>query len=183
MRDIITKCKQKNRQAEKELFFRFAGKVLTLCRRYVNDEHTAQDYVQECFIQIFNQLEKFDETKGSFEGWMYRVSTNVVLQLLRKAKKEIPIHYLEELPENDNVEELVDSLTHEEILDGIRQLPVGYRQVFNLFYFEGWSHKEIANELGIKENSSQSQLTRAKRMLRLFLQNKINLKEYGKRTA
>lgn len=180
--ELITRCTRNDRQAEKELFLRYAGKVLTLCRRYVRDEHLAQDYVQECFIQVFAQLEKFDDTKGEFDGWMYRVCTNVVLQQLRKLKREVQVHYLDVLPENDNVEELVETLSHEEILEGVRQLPLGYRQVFNLYYFEGWSHREIGVKLGIKEKSSQSQLTRAKRMLRLFLEKKIK-KNYEKRTA
>ncbi|MEM6963992.1 MAG: RNA polymerase sigma factor [Bacteroidota bacterium] len=174
IQELITQCKRKNQQAEKELFFRYAGKVLTLCRRYIKDEHEAKDYTQECFVRVFQKLEKYDAQKGAFEGWLYRVCTNCILQLMRKSKTDIPTIYPEQLPENENVEELVEMLSREQIIESIRELPVGYRKVFNLFFFEGWSHKEIATELEIKEKTSQSQLTRAKRMLRKILQKKIN---------
>lgn len=174
IQELITKCKRHDRQAEKELFFRYAGKVLTLCRRYIKDEHEAKDYMQECFVQIFQKLKKYDSKKGEFDGWLYRVCTNCVLQLMRKPKTHLPTVYPEHLPENENVEELVDILSREQIIEGVRELPIGYRKVFNLFFFEGWSHKEIAIELEIKEKTSQSQLTRAKRMLRKILQKKIN---------
>ena len=180
--EIVWKCKNKNQQAEKELFFRFAGKVLTVCRRYVRDEHKAKDFMQECFIQIFSQINKYHSERGAFEAWLYKVATNTVLQLLRKSKKDLAVVYVEILPENEMDEHIIEVLSHEEILTAIRLLPSGYRKVFNLFVFEGWSHREIASALGIKESTSQSQLTRAKKMLKKSLEKKIS-NQYEKKPA
>ena len=176
IQEIIIACKQKDQQAEKALFFRFAGKILTLCRRYIKDEHKAKDFMQECFIHVFEQIQKYDPSKGTFEAWLYRVSTNTILQLLRKSKKEVSFVYVDSLPENSvDPENLIETLSHEELITAIRQLPLGYRKVLNLFIFEGWSHIEIASALGIKVSTSQSQLTRAKQLLKKSLEKKIKL--------
>lgn len=182
IQDLIQACKQKDRQAEKALFFRFAGKILSLCRRYVKDEHKAKDFMQECFIHVFDQIHKYDPKKGQFEAWLYRVSTNTILQLLRKSKKEISFVYLDNLPENRiDEEELIEKIPKEELIAAIRELPVGYRKVLNLFIFEGWTHLEIAAALGIKVSTSQSQLTRAKQFLKKSLEKKIT-QQYEKRS-
>lgn len=179
IQQLITSCKKHNRQAEKALFFRFAGKVLTICRRYTRDDQKAQDYVQECFIQVFQNIDRYDENKGEFAGWLYRICTNTVLQLLRKEKRQVDISYPEKLPEiaQENVVLDFDDYTEEKIISLIRQLPDRYRQVFNLSVLDGWSHREIAAALNISESTSRSQLTRAKKMLQVNLQKKIKLQQ------
>lgn len=171
--DLILACKKRNRQAEKELFLKFAPKVLTLCRRYIPDEHRAQDMVQECFIQIFEHIDRYDSEKGDFGGWLYRVSTNTVLKSLRNSKKELPTVYLENLPEEEITEEAFEFIPNDLLLKSIRELPDGYRQVLNLSIFENWTHKEISQSLNITESTSRSQLTRAKKLLKIILEKKI----------
>ena len=170
---IVTACKKGKRSAEKKLFLQFAPKVLTLCRRYIPDEHRAQDMLQECFIQVFEKIKKYDPKKGEFGGWLFRVCTNVVLKSLRNAKNELPIIYLEELPEEEITESGFDLIDEEDLLRSIRELPNGYRTVLNLYIFENWSHHEIAQSLNISESSSRSQLARAKKMLKIILEKKI----------
>ena len=131
--------------------------------------------MQDCFMQVFKEIGKFDPQKGVFEGWLHRVCTNTVLQQLRKAKRDFPVVYLEELPETAPIEDIIDELSEEVILQAIRQLPLGYRQILNLFIFEGWSHPEIAKEMNISPSTSRSQLTRAKKLLKQMLQKKTNL--------
>lgn len=174
LQKIISLTKAKNRKAEKILFLRFAPFVLTLCRRYASQNSDAQDFMQECFIHVFSKINDYDETKGSFEAWLNRVCTNRVLQLLRKSKKKITIVYPEELPEQELTESEFEVIPREAIMNAIQQLPNGYREVFNLYIFEGWSHKEIGKALRIAETTSRSQLTRAKKMLKYILQKKNN---------
>ena len=139
--------------------------------------------MQECFIHLFENIHKHDPKKGAFEGWMYRVCTNKVLQILRKMKRETPIIYLDVLPEiTDDLEEKIDLIPKDVLLDAIQQLPDGYRQILNLYIFEVWSHQEIATEMGIAVSTSRSQYARAKKQLKQLLQKKINLL-YEKRLA
>lgn len=176
LQEIIKLIKAKNPQAERVLFLRFAPFVLTLCRRYASQNVEAQDFMQECFIHVFSKIENYDEAKGAFEGWLNRVCTNRVLQLLRKSKKEITMTFPEELPEQELTESEFEVIPREVIMNAIQQLPSGYKEVFNLYIFDGWSHKEIGKALGIAETTSRSQLTRAKKMLKHILQKKIGFK-------
>lgn len=180
--EIIQLCKKRNAKAEKILFLRFAPKVLTICRRYVRDDQLAQDYLQDCFLQIFNKIEQFDITKGEFGAWLHQVATNVILQQLRKAKRHPTMVYMDELPEVDIELSDFQRIPSELLIAAIRQLPDGYRQVLNLYVFDGWKHQEIAQYLGISESASRSQFTRAKRLLKQILTQE-SMQNYGKRLA
>ncbi len=180
--DIISQCKAKDHKAEKALFLRFAPRVLTLCRRYASHNVEADDLMQECFIRLFKKLEKYNPVKGDFEGWLHRLCTNTILTVIKPAKRKIDMVYPGELPEQELSQSEFEAVPAEVILTAIQQLPVGYRKVFNLFIFEKFSHKEIAATLGIAETTSRSQLTKAKRMLRLLLQKKID-QSYERRLA
>ena len=182
LEQLVEKCKSQSSRAEKELFFRLAPKVLTLCRRYTKDEGLAQDYLQECFLTLFKNIRKYDAAKGPFEPWFYRLCTNRILQSYRKSKREPEIEFRAEVPEQILPEERLEAISEEQLLAAIRQLPDGYRQVLNMAIFDGWSHKEIANKLGITESTSRSQLARAKRLLKQFLQP-LTKKNYAKRPA
>ena len=171
---LINSCKKKNKEAEKRLFLLHAPKVLTLCRRYIPDEHQAQDMVQECFIQVFEKIKKYDPAKGDFGGWLFRVCTNVVLKSLRNSKNELPTVYMEELPDAEEItEEGFELISQAELLKAIRELPEGYRTILNLFVFENWTHREISQSLNISESTSRSQLARAKKILKINLEKKI----------
>lgn len=171
---LVIDCKRKDPEAEKKLFFQFAPKVLTLCRRYITDEHRAQDMMQECFIQVFEKINKYDPSKGEFGAWLFRVSTNVVLKYLRNSKNDLPTVYMDVLPEGDEITEIgFEYINPETILKSVRELPSGYRTILNLFIFENWSHHEISQSLNISESTSRSQLARAKKMLKIILEKKI----------
>lgn len=179
----IIQAKARNKQAEKALFLQFAPLVLTLCRRYANQNVEAQDYLQECFILVFNKITQYDSTKGDFEGWLYRVCTNRILELMRKAKKSLPLTYPDILPDQLLTKTELATIPHEEVLKAIQQLPHGYREVFNLYVFEEWTHRQISEALGIAESSSRSQLTRAKKMLKFALQKHRNNPKYERQLA
>ncbi len=172
---IISQCKAKDRKAEKELFRRFAPRVLTICRRYASHKVEAADLMQECFIRLYKNLDKFDSVKGDFEGWLHRLCTNTVLTILKPSKREVAIVYPGVILEKELSQSEFEALPAEIILTAIQQLPLGYRKVFNLFTFDNFSHNEIAKTLQIAETTSRSQLARAKQLLRINLQKKINL--------
>lgn len=135
------------------------------CKRYLPHADDANDVFQEAFIHIFQQLHKWDHTKGNIEGWLYRVATNVALKALSKKKRdgwdEIAVHN-----EPVDISSVVDELALEDLVDMIQQLPDGQRTVFNMYLIEGYSHQEISVKLNISESGSKSQLSRAKETIR-----------------
>lgn len=162
--DLIQGCIREDRECQRELFNRYAGKMLTVTRRYARHQAEAEDLLQDTFVKVFNNLKKF-EGKGSFEGWIRRIAVNTALKNYNKSsfkKEEIG------LPEFHDVitdAEAVSNLTEEELLREIAALPEGYRLVFNLYVIEGYSHKEIAEALQIGESTSRSQLVKARKLL------------------
>ncbi len=153
--------------------------MLGVCMRYTNDRDTAQEIVQNGFIKVFEKLNLFDHS-GSFEGWIKRVIVNTAIDYIRKSKKD-PF-----LTDNDNdfklggenlLEEaeelnLVD-LKAEIVMGAIQQLSPSYRTVFNLYVLEDYSHKEIAEKLGISEGTSKSNLSKARVNIQKIIESKF----------
>ncbi len=164
---MIEGCRQGKPASEEALFRRFAPTVVAIARRYATDEPLALDYVQECFVVVFEKINRFDPQRGAFEPWLHRLCVNVILQILRKNKTvQATVELPPEIPDGDLWEADTEILDAAQVLDAIRQLPQGYREVFNLSVFEDWPHRDIAEALGITESSSRSQLARAKQWLK-----------------
>ena len=159
------------------LYDRYAGYLTAVCGRYVPDDEEVKDILQEAFIKVFQTLDRFEyRGEGSLKAWLTRIVVNDSLKFLRK-KKPLPMPAV--LPELPDEEPAFDQVPLPVIHQLIRKLPEGYRTVFNLFVFEDKSHKEIASLLGIKENSSASQLHHAKAMLGKWIKEYIKLKDNG----
>ena len=163
---LVKKCIEGDNRAQKKLFDLFAPKLFGVCLRYMKDHDHAQDTLQDGFVKIFTKLSDYNG-KGSFEGWMRRIVVNTCLDQLRKDQK------LKMNTSIDDVSFLVkdnhwieEELTAKDLLKLVESLPDGYRVVFNMFAIEGYSHKEIAEQLNISENTSKSQFSRAKSHLR-----------------
>lgn len=174
--EIIKGCIQKNRECQKALFMRYAGKMLTVCRRYARHEMEAEDLLQDAFIKVYSNIDKFTQ-KGSFEGWIRRIVINTAIKNYQKhsfQKERIGLASYE-----DQVVEpsAVSNLGEEELLKLIAELPDGYRVVFNLYAIEGYSHKEIGEALNIGESTSRSQLVKARKLLqaKIISMQKISL--------
>ncbi len=168
---LIASCKRGDRIGQKELYNRFARKMMGVCYRYVNDKETAADLLQDGFVKVFQNLESYSGT-GSFEGWIRKIFVNSALEYLRRSD------VLREATDLDNTAELIQpessvisSMTADELMQLVHELPTGFRTVFNLFAIEGYSHKEIGDMLDITESTSRSQYTRARQLL----QKKINV--------
>lgn len=165
--DLIKGCLKREGSAQKRLYDTYSSKMYGLCYRYVKDSMEAEDILITAFMKIFDKIEQF-KSEGSFEGWIRRIVVNEALTHLRRNRSM----YLEtELEQADREPDynLSDHLEAEDLLNMIQELPAGYRIVFNMYAIDGYSHKEIADHLGINENTSKSQLSRARVYLQKLL--------------
>ena len=138
--------------------------MYAVCLRYARSREDAADILQEGFIKVFSKLEQF-QFNGSFEGWIRKVMVNTALRAYQKQRFEFEQSGYERLPELPVDPDAMAMLSEAELLNLVRQLPDGYRAVFNLVAIEGYSHAEAATMLGIQESTSRSQLTKARRHL------------------
>ncbi len=162
--ELIQGCIQENKQCQKEVFRRYAGRMLAICLRYARHRLEAEDILQDAFIKIFDKIASF-EFKGSFESWIRRIVVNTALKNYRKSSFQYEQIGLEEELDVAIDPVIYNDLHTEELMNLVARLPDGYRIVFNLFAIEGYSHREIAETLNIKESSSRSQLVKARKLL------------------
>lgn len=160
------------------LYHRFASKMYAVCLRYCKDAEDAQDLLQDGFVKIFKNLEKF-RGEGSFEGWIRRIFVNTSIEHFRKAIKNQSVTDSQELVIEDPSWNALDNLAGKDIIKMIQELSPGYRQVFNMYVIEGYSHKDIGDILGISEGTSKSQLARAKGILKKMVETKLNKTNSG----
>ena len=164
-RELIINCQKKDASAERMLVERYAPMLLTVARRYVVDQFTAEDVLQEAFIRIFRALPKYDPDRGSLEPWMRRIVVNVALGRYRKKFRKYEVSGLDGTSEQEIDPAVYSKLGAEDLMTLIEALPDAYRIVFNLYVLEGFSHQEIAQSLKIATGSSRSRLQRARVML------------------
>ena len=166
---LIQSCKEGDRAAQKVLYERLAPRMFPVCIRYIGDRETAQDVLQEGFITLFTHMDSY-KGDGSFEGWARKIFITTALMELRRKDA---LKMSEELDvvrgmKTDAVSQL-QNIGYKDLMNLITMLPPGFRTVFNLYAVEGFTHKDIAEMLGISETTSRTQLSRA----RAWLQNKI----------
>jgi len=135
-----------------------------LCLRYAKDSAEAEDIMQEGFIRVFNKISQF-EFKGSFEGWIKRIMVNTALEKFRKNDRLYPVEEMKIFESVEYAEETISSISANDLLRIIQELPPRYKMVFNLFAIEGYSHLEIAEMMNISEGTSKSNLSRARVIL------------------
>ncbi|PKD21727.1 RNA polymerase subunit sigma-70 [Salegentibacter salinarum] len=168
---LILQCKKQDIRAQEKLYRMYSGKLFGLCLKYSNNYQQAEDNLQDGFMTIFNKIDQYED-KGSFEGWMKRIVINTTLQKHRKEK------YFEIINENQLEDPVVeiddDEITTDFLLESIQELPERYRQIFNLYALDGFSHKEIADMLNISVGSSKSNLARARNILKEKIENHLN---------
>lgn len=167
--DIIKGCKRGDRRAQQRLFDLYSSRMYGVCVRYIKNTMQAQDVLVMSFTRIFQRIDQF-KGEGSFEGWIRRILLNEALTALRKNRLMMAETDLENAEREPDYDGLSHHLEAEDLLKLIERLPPGYRMVFNMYAIDGYSHKEIAEQLGITENTSKSQLSRA----RVFLQRLLS---------
>ena len=171
--DFIGRCLDNDPKAQGELYKHYAPRMFGICLRYAKNQMEAEDVLQEGFIKVFRYLKDY-RNEGSLEGWIRRTMVNTAINFYKKKvkyQKDVSLDLTE--PINHDEESAIDALSAKELLDVIRELPDGYRMVFNLNVIEGYTHKEIGEMLNISENTSKSQLSRARGVLQEKLKNKV----------
>lgn len=152
------------------LYAEFADYMAGVCVRYVTQPDDIRDVLQEALIKIFSSIGSFNyRGEGSLKAWLTRVAVNESLMFLRDKKKMLFVDSERDIPDAPDEPPDTSGLTADMVDEALRQLPDGYRAVFNLYAIEGKSHKEIAELLGIKPDTSASQYHRAKAMLARLL--------------
>ena len=169
---ILQGCQKNDPAAQQLLYQKYSPKMLSVCYRYAKSREDAEDMLQEGFVKIFLQINRY-EHRGSLEGWILRVIVHTCINHLKKYKKfndVVDLAYAANLIiREDNIPGIVQA---KQIVESIRALPIGYRTVLNLYAIEGYSHKEIGSMLEIEESTSRSQYTRAKNLLEEILGQK-----------
>ncbi len=167
--DIIEGCKENNRLHQEQLYQKYYNLFLKLCARYARDMHDAEQLMQDGFVKIFGHITEF-EGKGSFEGWMRRIMVNTCLDYLKSKylKHAKQLHFPQEVGETLSLSitnSAMDKMAMKDLLGLIQSLPPMSRTVFNLYIFEGYSHKEIAKSLNMSEGTSQWHVNNARKNL------------------
>ncbi|MDR0729966.1 MAG: sigma-70 family RNA polymerase sigma factor [Prevotellaceae bacterium] len=165
--ELIAGCVKRNRIAQKQLYDKYATKMMGVCVRYADNYDAARDLLHDGFIQLFKKIDAY-KGEGSFEGWMRKLFVNMALGYLRK-KDVLKAHdgYATDIPAADY--SVFEKLSADELVAKIATLPAGFRMVFNLYAVEGYSHQEIAGLLHITESASRSQYMRARSWLQKMI--------------
>jgi RNA polymerase sigma-70 factor (ECF subfamily) len=181
--ELIDGCLAGNKASERKLFETFYGKMLGVSMRYTNDSDQAKDILQDGFIKVFDKLGKFNR-KGSLEGWIRRIVVNTAIDSIRKQKRSMTIAHSEDKLDDgatdwddDSVDEEEFTLQVNDVMSALTKLSPAYRTVFNLYVVENYSHREIAEKLGISEGTSKSNLAKARKNLKKLLLKEGHLNE------
>lgn len=170
---IVQGCIRRDQRAQKALYEKFSSRMFAVCLRYSRDREEAEDLLQEGFITLFSKIDMYSGT-GSLEGWMRRIFVNSALMKLRKSDVLRNAEDVAEAARSFHAgDDILAGIGGDEILKLISRMPEGFRVVFNMNVIEGYSHKEIAEALGITEGASRSQLSRG----RMWLQDKLKKME------
>lgn len=168
---LIHNCKQGDRKSQEQLYRNYSGILYGICLKYSNNKTEAEDNLHDSFMTIYEKIGQYS-SKGSFEGWIKRITVNTVLQ---KYRKEEHLNVVSEnLEEEVSVDVEENDICLQTLLSYIRELPNKYRTTFNLYVLDGHTHKEISKLLGTSEGTSKSNLARARVLLKEKIEKKVN---------
>ena len=168
LEELIKRCVERDRSAQEYLYRKYSSKLYGICLKYSRNKTEAEDNLHDSFMIIYDKIGQF-RASGSFEGWLKRITVNTILQKYRKE------NYMSQLPEQykDATDEPLPHLevSLSTLLQYIQELPHKYRLTFNLYVLDGYSHKEISEQLGTSTGTSKSNLARARMILREKIKN------------
>ena len=177
---LIQGCAQGSRRSQHRIYKQFYGKMLGVCLRYIPHRDEAKDVLQEGFIKVFSHIDRYNGN-GSFEGWIRRIMVNTAIDAFRKNRSQAMYPDSEHIDrikddsaEDDDDNNIFEHIDTKRILQEVQNLSPAYRMVFNLYVLEGYSHQEIADELGISVGTSKSNLSKAKMNLKKALKSLIS---------
>ncbi|GAB4247228.1 MAG: RNA polymerase sigma factor [Ekhidna sp.] len=166
--ELLDGCRKGKASAQRGMYDRLAPKMMGVCLRYIKDREEAEHVMIGGLVKVFDKLDQF-KGDGSFEGWVRRIMVNDCLMYIRKNRNMSLETDISEVNDHPNLSVIESSLDSNDLLKLINELPIGYRTVFNLYAIEGYNHAEIAKQLEISENTSKSQLSRARKWLQTKL--------------
>lgn len=164
--DIIAGCLKFNQKARKVLYDKYASQMYSVCLRYSNSKDDANDIFQQAFYTVYKNLKQI-KNPAALSGWIKRIFVNTALEHLKKKARFTSVEDIETVVETEhNWNDAIQNISTQELTNLIQQLPIGSRMVFNLYAIEGYSHKEISEQLGISVGTSKSQLFDARKTLK-----------------
>jgi RNA polymerase sigma factor (sigma-70 family) len=162
---LLEGCRKGDRKAQESLYKTLASRMMGVCMRYAKDSYEAEDVLQMGFVKVFQKVSEF-RGEGSFEGWIRRIMVNTAIESYRKNLRNLNLVDIDEVYDQPQSTFDMSGLELKDLLKLVQKLSNGYRLVFNMYVIEGYSHKEIAGQLGITEGASKSQLSRARAILK-----------------
>jgi RNA polymerase sigma-70 factor (ECF subfamily) len=183
---LISGCCKNDRNSQRDLYHWLYDYAARICFRYVSKTEEAEELTSESFVKLFKNIQQFDGSRGGadiealLKGWFKRIVVNTCIDHLRKTHLKLVSQEISEEGETfaDVQETGVDKLMYQEIIEAIKKLTPVYRTVFNLFVIEGFSHEEIAAQLGISVGASKSNLSKARHNLRKIITQQTEYKVY-----
>ncbi len=170
--ELIEKCKAGDQKAQRLLFEKLNIQMMGVCLRYLTSREDAEEVMLEGFYKMFKALKRFTYINEiTFFGWVKKIMINESLMRLRKNKEVQLLSINEEIDTEIDISPL-EKLQAGDLLKIIKMIPIGYRTVFNMYEVEGYTHKEIGDQLGISIGTSKSQLHKAKKLLKEILEEK-----------
>ncbi len=170
--NLIAQCLKCDTTAQYELYQKYSPKMFGVCLRFAKCREEAEDILQEGFIKVFRNLKTF-RNEGKLEAWIRRIMVNTAINFYKRKYPAFPDIDFDRLQlKHHSHDDITAIMSHKEILETVQKLPKGYRMVFNLYVIEGYTHKEIGNMLNISVNTSKSQLSRAKDLLKIKIAKK-----------
>jgi len=179
---LIRQCQENKPEAQAEIYKLYSATLFSVCLRYADHYEDAQDIFQDGFIMIFNKISQY-RFEGSFEGWMRRIMVNNCIEKHRHKNHLYVINeeiISEEIDDDEETEPEFEHHSYQDLLDFIRELPDRYRQVFNLYVMEEYTHQQIAEMLNISVGTSKSNLSRAREKLKELLKKNTEIKIVSK---
>ena len=170
---IVSGCKKGNRKAQEQLYKNFYRAMMTLCLRYISNEAEAVEVLNNGFLKVFRNIQRYDPSQASLYTWIRTIVVHSCLSFIKEKQRREPYKELQEAEDVYLPAEVVSRMKAAELLQLVRQLPPATRAVFNLYVIEGYSHKEISSLLVISEGTSKWHLSEARKIL----QDKIKLQD------
>lgn len=169
--ELIDGCIEGKRKSQHKLYNAYAPKMMGVCLRYAKDQTEAEDILQDGFVKVFTNIHRYKPI-GPFDGWIRRIFVNTAIEYYRSRRKFLISDIELENADLEFEESVVDKMAAQEIMELFTEMPDGYRMVFNMYAVEGYTHKDIAEELGISIGTSKSQYSRARTFLQRLIKNR-----------
>ncbi len=179
IQEIIAGCRKGQPNCQRALLDLYSDRLYAICIRYLKDRERAKDTLQESLIKAFKYFDSYDESKASLITWMTTITIRLCVSRLNK--KRLHLVSIDDVYHEDVIIETtaLDDLQNQDLVKLIQELPAGYSEIFNLAVVDGFTHKEIAELLGINVGASRSRLSRAKEILRKKIILLENLEQWA----